>query len=116
MATNYKYTNIKDISSPDNYNFYGVIYDASYPTNDETPYDYICIIKLIDTETNCLICPNNLQDELVTLIIKSNSKDNLPFIHNVGDIMRIHRGHYVRKVNIETKEKKDGLPNINKYK
>ena len=95
MTSTYKYTSIKDIATIDNYNFYGVIYDASYPTNDVTPNDYICIVKLIDTETNCLTCSNNLQDELVTLIIKSNSKENLPFIHNVGDIMRIHRGHYV---------------------
>ena len=95
MSTKYKYSNIKDISQAENYNFYGIIYDASFPSTDDTPNTYVCNVKLIDTDTNCLTFPSSLNDEIVTLIIKSNTKENLPYIHNVGDIMRIHRGHYV---------------------
>jgi hypothetical protein len=95
MSTKYKYSEIKDIVNQDNYNFYGIVYDATYPTMDDSPNTYVCNVKIIDTDTNCLTFPNSLSNELVTLIIKSNTKDNLPTIHNIGDILRIHRGHYV---------------------
>ncbi len=98
MSTKYKYSEIKDILTYDNYNFYGIIYDASFPTTDDTPNTYVCNIKLIDTDTNCLTFPNSLNQELVTLIVKSNTKDNLPYIHNVGDILRVHRAHFVSKI------------------
>jgi hypothetical protein len=97
MATTqkYKYTGMKDFDKPDNYNFYGIIYDATFPTHDDTPNDYICTLKVIDPDINCLTFPSSFADEVINIIIKSNSKENLPYIHNVGDIIRIHRGYYV---------------------
>jgi hypothetical protein len=97
-STKYKYTPIKDMNETDNYNFYGVIYDATFPTIEDTPNDYVCIIKIVDTETNLLT------GDVLTLVIKSSSKDNLPFIHNVGDIIRVHRGLYVKNIYSETKK------------
>jgi hypothetical protein len=93
MSSKYKYHEIKDITVSDNYNFYGIVYDATFPTTDDSPNSYVCNVKLIDTDTNCLTFPNSLNQEIVTLIIKSNTKDSLPYIHNVGDILRVHRGH-----------------------
>jgi hypothetical protein len=94
-TTKYKYNTLKELNNNDNYNFYGIIYDATFPTTDDTPNDYICTLKVIDPDINCLTFPTSFSEEVVNIIIKSNSKDNLPFIHNVGDIIRIHRGYYV---------------------
>jgi hypothetical protein len=101
MSTTYKYTNIKEIEQIDNYNFYGIIYDASFPSIDEISKHYVCNVKVIDTDINCLTKPSSITDDLVTLIIKSNTMEHLPYIHNVGDIIRIHRGHYVSILNIK---------------
>jgi hypothetical protein len=95
MSTTYKYTSIKDIEQIDNYNFYGIIYDATFPAVDEISKHYVCNVKVIDPDINCLTNPSTLADNIVTLIIKSNTMEQLPFIHNIGDIIRIHRGHYV---------------------
>lgn len=96
MATKYKYSNVKDLTTiSGDYNFYGIIYDATFPSVDETPNTYVCTVKVIDSDVNCLTFPNSLNDEVVNVIIKSNSKENLPYIHNIGDIIRIHRGYYV---------------------
>jgi hypothetical protein len=102
-TTKYKYTSIKDMNESENYNFYGVVYDATFPTTEDTPNDYVCIIKVIDTETNCLTA---LDDGVLTLVIKSNSKENLPFIHSVGDIIRVHRGLYVKILLIQRNQKR----------
>ena len=95
MSTTYKYTSIKDIEETDNYNFYGIIYDSTFPSVDEISKQYTCNVKIIDPDVNCLTHPSTLADDIVTLIIKSNTMEHLPFIHNIGDIIRIHRGHYV---------------------
>jgi hypothetical protein len=95
MSTTYKYTNIKDIDQTDNYNFYGIIYDASFPSIDEISKHYVCNVKVIDPDINCITHPTSIANELVTLIIKSNTMEHLSFVHNVGDIIRIHRGYYV---------------------
>jgi hypothetical protein len=113
-TTKYKYTSIKDMNENENYNFYGVIYDATFPTIDDSPTDYVCIIKVIDTETNCLNI-SNIDEEVLTLVIKSNSKESLPFIHTVGDIIRVHRGLYVIFNNLEAKNEKDCVLDTYKY-
>lgn len=97
MSLNVDYRSIKDLSETkqnDN-NFYAVIYDATFPTQDTTPNNYICMVKVIDYDVNCLSYPNSLNENLLNIIIKSNCKENLPNIHNVGDILRIQKGIYV---------------------
>ena len=102
----YIYTPLNEIKEPGEYNFYGIIYDATFPTQEENnsmsdenqdSSIYNCIIKLIDQSINCLTNPEDLQDNLITLIIKASDKENIPFIHNIGDIIRIHRGIYSPK-------------------
>lgn len=96
MSTNkYKYSQIKEMKVDGDYNFYGIIYDASFPLQEESPNSYICYLKIIDPDVNCLTNPTNLNDELINLIIKSNCKENLPFVHSIGDIIRVHRGVFV---------------------
>jgi hypothetical protein len=95
VPTKYTYSNLKEIAISGDCNFYGIIYDATYPTQDETPDSYVCTLKIIDQDINCLAFPTTLNDEIINLIIKSNSKDNLPYVHTVGDIIRVHRGYFV---------------------
>ncbi len=96
---NIKYTTIKDLVKDDlkdgDYNFYGIIYDASLPILEENQEKYMCSLKLIDKDVNWISHKNSLNNLIVTLYIKSNSKENLPFVHCVGDIIRVHRGYYV---------------------
>lgn len=94
-----KYTPIKEIIKDDakdgDYNFYGLIYDASLPMLEENSDNYMCSIKLIDREVNWISHKNSLNREILTLFIKSTSKENMPFVHCVGDIIRVHRAVYV---------------------
>lgn len=94
QATKFKYYSLKDLNLNGEYNFYGVIYDASLPYQDEVPNQYVCTIKVVDPEINKLNYPDTLNDEIVYVIIKSNTKDNLPYIHHFGDIIRIQRGKF----------------------
>ena len=89
------------------YNFYAIIYDASFPkeednfailpgTKEPLP-KYSCVLKLIDQTTNCLTNPTNFRENIITLIIQANEKENIPYVHQIGDIIRVHRGVYVPK-------------------
>lgn len=80
-------------------NLYGVIYDSTFPNAEEglNSINLICAIKLIDQDINCLSYPQNINDEAIYIIIKSNDKRHLPFIGQIGQIMRIHRGVFKPK-------------------
>ena len=102
----YLYTTFDELKEQGEYNFYGIIYDASLPQEENTLSEsdkkkgnakYSCILKLIDQTTNILSHPNNFSDNLIYLIIKSSEKENIPFVHNIGDIIRVHRGFYSPK-------------------
>ena len=88
----YQYKKLKDLQREGDYNFYAVIYDASLPFQENTPNTYSCTIKVVDEDINGLKYPESLNNELVYIIIKSNTKDNLPYIHTFGDIIRIQKG------------------------
>lgn len=103
----YKYTSFDEMKEQGEYNFYGVIYDATFPKEEENNAllpgqteplpKYSCVLKLIDQSTNCLTNPTNFNDNVITLIIQANEKDNLPYVHHIGDIIRVHRGFYSPK-------------------
>ena len=93
----YKYTTFEDLIEQGEYNFYGIIYDASFPLEESNTLKYSCTLKLIDQTTNCLTHPNNFSDNIIYLTIKSSEKENIPFVHHVGDIIRVHRGFYSPK-------------------
>ena len=102
----YLYTTFDQLKEQGEYNFYGIIYDASFPLEENSPLEsdkkknvskYSCILKLIDLTTNCLTHQNNFNDNVIYLIIKSSEKENIPYVHHIGDIIRIHRGFYSPK-------------------
>ena len=103
----YKYTSFEDLKEQGEYNFYGIIYDASFPKEEENNAilpgkkeplpKYSCVLKLLDQSTNCLTNPTDFNDNLITLVIQSNEKENIPYVHHIGDIIRVHRGLYSPK-------------------
>ena len=103
----YAYTTFDQMKEQGEYNFYGIIYDASFPKEEENfallpgtkaPLPkYSVVLKLLDQNTNCLTHPNNLAENLITLIIQVNERENIPYVHQIGDIIRVHRGMYVPK-------------------
>ena len=97
-----KYTPFNEMTEPGEYNCYGIIYDASFPQNQDQSQGggtkFECILKLIDQHINFInnaeLSPNN---NIITLIIKSQFKEKIPYIHTIGDIIRIHSGIYSHK-------------------
>ena len=96
-SISYKYSTFNELIEQGEYNFLGIIYDASFPQQEENTQKYSCILKLIDQTTNCLTNPNDFSENIIYLIIKSSERENIPFVHNVGDIIRVHRGFYSPK-------------------
>lgn len=100
LSLKYIYTPLSSLTDIGEYNFYGVIIDSSFPILDSSSPDNIhfeCTLKLIDQNVNLLTHPSNYQDHIINLIIKTSDKANIPFIHNIGDIIRVHRGYYSPK-------------------
>ena len=105
-SVKYTYTTFDELKVQGEYNFYGVIYDASFPQEENSPLEsdkkkkaskYFCILKLIDQTTNCLTHQNNFNENIIYLIIKASEKENIPYVHHIGDIVRVHRGFYAPK-------------------
>ena len=96
-SISYKYSTFNELIEQGEYNFLGIIYDASFPQQEENSQKYSCVLKLIDQTTNCLTNPNDFSENIIYLIIKSNERENIPFVHHVGDIIRVHRGFYSPK-------------------
>ena len=82
-SLSYKYSTFDELIEQGEYNFYGIIYDASFPTEDPLS-KYTCILKLIDQTTNCLTNPSDFSDHIIYLIIKSSERENIPFVHHIG--------------------------------
>ena len=103
----YKYTTFDALKEQGEYNFYGIIYDATFPKEEENfailpgtkePLPkYSCILKLIDQTTNCLTNPINFNENVIYLIVQANERENIPYVHQIGDIIRVHRGLYAPK-------------------
>ena len=103
----YKYTSSDEMKEQGEYNFYGVIFDANFPKEEENfailpgikePLPkYSCILKLIDQSSNCLTNPTNFNENVITLVIQANERENIPYVHQIGDIIRVHRGLYAPK-------------------
>lgn len=97
----YIYQPLKELSKSA-CDFYGVIYDATFPVQEDKDKEgniyYSATIKVIDPDINCLTYPNNLSDHMVYLIVKAPDKEILPYVHAVGDIIRVHRGNVVSVV------------------
>ena len=96
LTTKYKYTKFDDMKFDGEYNFYGIIFDAAFPIYLETPIPhYECILKLIDNTSD--ISSEIQEKNYISLIIKSQKKEEIPFIHYIGDIIRVIFGTYQNK-------------------
>ena len=92
IITKYKYTSLADMTTSNQYNFYGIVIDSSFPSNNTLPEShYECILKVID------ISYTHSSPTILTLIIKSRSKDQIPYIHKIGDVIRIINGTFKPK-------------------
>ncbi len=49
----YEYSNIKSFSNQGDYNFFGIIYDATFPIPEDA-CTYTCSLKIVDPEVNLL--------------------------------------------------------------
>ena len=92
----YKYSTFDELIEQGEYNFFGIIYDASFPQEEQNTSNYSCILKLIDQTTNCLT-HSDFNENIIYLIIKSSERENIPFVHHIGDIIRVRRGFYSPK-------------------
>ena len=65
LSLKYKYTSLNEMTVPGDYNFYGIIYDASFPYLNtdfpDAPF-FECTIKVIDPNTNCLTNKKDFAD------------------------------------------------------
>ena len=103
----YSYSTFEEMEDKKAYDFYAIIYDCSFPK--EVEYNsslsgqkgprlkYSVEIKLLGQGTNSLNDPNNLSENLVNLYIQANEKENVPCVHQIGDIIRVHKGIYLQK-------------------
>jgi hypothetical protein len=80
----YDYTELGKVSvtSSDTHHVYGVIVDATFPykTNNEK---FICSLKIVDPSLN--------GKEFASVVIYAKRFENLPIVHRLGDIIRLHR-------------------------
>lgn len=85
----YEYTDLNKAShiSGEWHNFFGVVVDATFPykTNKEK---YVCSLKIVDAS---LHAKSATSGEHATLVIYANRFEDLPIVHRIGDIIRVHR-------------------------
>ena len=87
----YLYTTFDDLKEQGEYNLFGVIYDASFPLEENTTsetdkkkgnFKYTCILKIIDQTTNLLSHPNNFSDNLWELFFEQ------PFGYSLEEVKK----------------------------
>lgn len=103
----YRYKDLDQLIEEEENNFYGIIYDATYPSKETVKIDklndkinkksknipkYIAVIKLISPKLNWITNPENLNEESIHVIFKSNNLKEFPQLSDIGSIIRIHRG------------------------
>ena len=86
-STKYEYVELSkaSLASSDDANFYGVVIDSTFPYKREK--FYVCSMKVIDPTLN----PKTSGQAYSTVVIYAQRFEDLPIVHRVGDIIRIHR-------------------------
>lgn len=84
----YEYQELAKVSlaSSEHQHVYGVIIDASFPykVNKEK---YVCSLKIVDPSLNAA----TKGDQYATVVIYANRFEDLPIVHRLGDLIRLHR-------------------------
>jgi len=85
--TKYEYVELSkaSLTATDPCNFYGVVIDASFPYKREK--FFVCSLKVIDPTLNPKISAQNY----ATVVLYAQRFEDLPIVHRIGDIIRIHR-------------------------
>lgn len=88
-SSKYEYVELSkaSLTSSDPMHFYGVITDATFPYKVRAGR-FVCSLKVIDPTCN----PKTKQDYAQVVIYASRFED-LPIVHRIGDIIRIHRAN-----------------------
>jgi hypothetical protein len=90
----YQYVELNKASltaKPDSLNFYAVVIDATFPY--KTSQDrYICSLKIVDSSLY-IKGQKGTGDgsDYATLVLYAKRFEDLPIIHRIGDIIRVHR-------------------------
>jgi hypothetical protein len=98
----YAYSDLSSInkeSKEDDFHFYGVVIDASFPYQTEKRYVVTCKVA----DASCVGKGGKLN--YVNVVFFAKSFEDLPIIQRVGDIVRVHRAqfqHYndVKQLNV----------------
>jgi hypothetical protein len=85
----YEYVELSkaSLASSEPCHFYGVIVDATFPYKVHADR-FICSLKVIDPTLNS----KNKQD-FAQVIIYARRFEDLPIVHRLGDIIRVHRAN-----------------------
>jgi hypothetical protein len=72
------------------HHFYATIIDATFPykTNKQR---FICSLKIVDPSIHIKGQKSGGKDDYATLVLYANKFEDLPIVHRVGDIIRVHR-------------------------
>jgi len=84
---NYVELSKASLASPDLCHFYGVIVDATFPYKVHADR-FICSLKVIDPTLN-----EKTKNNFAQVIIYAKRFEDLPIIHRLGDVIRIHRAN-----------------------
>ena len=88
-SNKYEYAELSKVSlvSSEPCHIYGVIVDANFPykVNSER---YICTLKIIDPTLN-----QKTKHDYASVVIYAKRFEDLPIVHRLGDIIRIHRAN-----------------------
>lgn len=103
----YRYKELDQLIEEEENDFYGIVYDATFPSKETIKNDknkdskdkklkitskYISVVKLISPKINWMTNPENLNEEAIHVIFKSNNLKDFPQLSDIGSIIRIHRG------------------------
>ena len=86
-STKYEYVELSkaSLATSEACNFYGVIVDATFPYKREK--FFVCSLKVIDPTLN----PKSGSQQYSNVVIYTQRFEDLPIVHRIGDIIRIHR-------------------------
>ena len=88
-SLSYKYSTFDELIEQGEYNFFGIVYDASFPQEDNLS-KYTCVLKLIDQTTNCLTNPTDFNEIALEYNLETEVVDNT-FIESVNDEIKKHK-------------------------
>ena len=77
------------VTSSDTHHVYGVIIDATFPYKVNKD-KYVCSVKVIDNSLHYKGAKAG-DNGFATIVIYAKRFEDLPIVHRVGDILRVHR-------------------------